>query len=636
MERNIQRNGLVNLLVLLVAGLATLAVARYAHLLAGQVVAVFMGLGVLVAAVSWFQMRLEERERLEKLEMDELARSRGTEALFVSAQAETFPARRAREQFEKFFVPGVSVVLMGLEGLAAVGLWRWLDRTLAVPFRQPLMAMGLLGLFALVLFLIGKYAAGLARLENQRLLQPGASHLLLGAYLCGLVVAELVAFEAGFNFDRPIARALCVVLGLLAAEMLVTLVLEIYRPRVKGRVEHLLYDSRLIGLLSHPEGLLATAAHVLDYQFGFKVSETWFYRFLERALAWLVLAQLGLLWLSTAVVFIEPGEQALIERFGRPLGAGVLGPGPHLKLPWPIDKVYRYPTDRVQVFVVGHGHEEAEHGHGHEGGLILWTVAHTKEEFLLPVANRQPTAPLVEPAESGADRLAGKRSPPVSLLAANIPVRYQITNLTAWAYSNKNPAELLQHLGTREVGRYLVNADLTEVTSRGRLAAAETLRQRIQDRANEMGLGVRILSVGVSDLHPPVKVAGAYEGVVGARLRRAGRLLEAEAHRLKTNALARAAATNIIRRAQAESQRAEVSAWARVDLFTNQVVAYRAAPEVYPLRAYLQSLVRAGAGARKYVLATTLTNAREILQFNLEEKLRPDLLDFALPGPARK
>lgn len=639
MERNIQRNGLVNLLVLLVVGLATLAVARYAHLLAAQVVAVFLGLGVLVAAVSWFQMRLEERERLEKLELDELARSRGSEALFGSAEAEAFPARRAREQFEKFFVPGFSLVLLGLEAVAAVGLWRWLDRVPSMPLRQPLMAMGLLGLFALVLFLLGRYSAGLARLENQRLLQPGASHLLLGAYLCGLVVAELVAFEAGFNFDRPVARALCALLGLLAAEMLVTLVLEIYRPRVKGRVEHLLYDSRLIGLLSHPEGLLATAAHVLDYQFGFKVSETWFYRFLEKALAWLVLAQLGLLWVSTAVVFIEPGEQALIERFGRPLGAGVLGPGPHLKLPWPIDQVYRYPTDRVQVFRVGHGHEEeeAEHGHGHDSGLILWTVAHTKEEFLLPVANRQPTAAVVEPAEPGAEGLAGKRSPPVSLLAANIPVRYQITNLTAWAYSNKNPAELLQHLSTREVGRYLVNADLTEVTSRGRLAAAETLRQRIQDRANQMGLGVRILSVGLSDLHPPVKVAEAYEGVVGARLRRAGRLLEARAHQLRTNALARAAATNIVRRAQSESHRAQVSAWARVDLFTNQVVAYRAAPEVYPQRAYLQTLVRAGAGARKYVLATTtVTNAREILQFNLEDKLRPDLLDFALPASGRK
>jgi modulator of FtsH protease HflK len=642
MERNIQRNGLVNLAVLLVVGIASYAVSRYANLFAGQVATLLLGLGVLVAAVSWFQMRLEERERLEKLEFDEITRGRGGEALFNTQEAETFPARRAREQFEKCFVPGFSMLLLLIEGAAAFYLWRWLQKAPAVPFEQPLVAMGLMGLFALVLFLVGKYSAGLARLEDQRLLRPGSSYLLLGAYLCGLVVAEIAAFKAGFNFDRHVAFVLCAVLALLALEAAVTLVLEIYRPRVKGRVEHLIYDSRLVGLLGHPEGLFTTAAHVLDYQFGFKVSETWFYRFLEKALAWLLLAQLGILLLSTCFVFIDLGEEALHERFGKPVGPGLLGPGPHLTLPWPVDKVYRYHTDRVQTFTVGYAHEEQdEHGeHGERGehaegdGTILWTVAHAKEEFLLLVANRRPLEAAPKPAETDTNNAAGAKSPPVSLLGCSIPVQYRITNLLAWAYNNKNPGELLQDIGTREVARYLVNADLTEVTSSGRLAASEAVRRRIQERANEMGLGVKILFVALADLHPPVKVAGSYEAVVAAKERRLGLLLDAEAHRLSTNALASAEAMKIVRSAQSESLRADVSARARADLFTNQVLAYRAAPEVYAQRAYLQTLVRGGASARKYILATT--NAHEVIQFNLEEKLRPDLLDIPLPAAPKK
>ena len=82
MERNIQRNGLVNLLALLAMGAAAYGIAQYANALAGQVTAVFLGFGVLVAFVSWFQMRLEARERLEKLELDELARSKGSATLF--------------------------------------------------------------------------------------------------------------------------------------------------------------------------------------------------------------------------------------------------------------------------------------------------------------------------------------------------------------------------------------------------------------------------------------------------------------------------------------------------------------------------------------------------------------------------
>src|SRR5690348_11230304 len=105
MERNLQKNGLVNLLMLLMVGIAAFILARYTNSLAGMVSMVFLGLGVCVAAVSWFQMRLEESQRLERLELEELARAHGDSALFETKEAEVFPAQRSREQFERFFVP---------------------------------------------------------------------------------------------------------------------------------------------------------------------------------------------------------------------------------------------------------------------------------------------------------------------------------------------------------------------------------------------------------------------------------------------------------------------------------------------------------------------------------------------------
>src|SRR6185295_20396837 len=100
-----RKNGLVNLLALLVIGVAGFTVGRLADSLAGQIGMGFVGLGALVAAVSWFQMRLEERERLEKLEFDELKKSKSASALFENKDAESFPAQRSREQFERFLVP---------------------------------------------------------------------------------------------------------------------------------------------------------------------------------------------------------------------------------------------------------------------------------------------------------------------------------------------------------------------------------------------------------------------------------------------------------------------------------------------------------------------------------------------------
>src|SRR6266853_3089007 len=356
MERNLQRNGLINLLVLIAVGAAGFAVAQSANSLAGQIAILFIALAALVTGVSWFQMRLEQNEREEKLEFDEMTKARGSAALFEAKAAEVFPAQRSREQFERYFVPGFTVILCLVTAAGAFFLWRWLTKSTTLgELKQPMLALALFALFALILFLLGKFSATIARLERHRLLRPGASYLLLAAYLCFLVALGIVGVQAGLpRSDLYVGRALCVLLGLIAVETLINLILEMYRPRVKGKIERPLYDSRLVGLLGQPEGLITTAAQALDYQFGFKVSETWFYRFFERAILWLLPLQVFLLILSTGLVIIEPGEQALLEHFGRPVeGRTVLEPGPHFKWPWPIDKVYRFQTEQIQSFDVG-------------------------------------------------------------------------------------------------------------------------------------------------------------------------------------------------------------------------------------------------------------------------------------------
>ncbi|HEY5914439.1 MAG TPA: hypothetical protein VJA21_27940, partial [Verrucomicrobiae bacterium] len=250
MERNIQKNGLINLLVLLMVGVAGFVVARLSGSLAGQVDIVFLGLGILVAAASWFQMRLEESERLEKLELEELGRTHAESALFEAKGSDVFPAQRAREQFERFFVPIFTVILCVAQAGSAYLLWRWLVKNPAAAIKQPMAGLFMFFMFALVLFLLGRFSATYARLENQRLLRPGASYLLLNAILCAVVGGGIIGVQSGFeSADRYVAYALCGLLALVSAETLVALVLEVYRPRVKGKVERPLYESRLVGLL---------------------------------------------------------------------------------------------------------------------------------------------------------------------------------------------------------------------------------------------------------------------------------------------------------------------------------------------------------------------------------------------------
>ncbi len=620
MERNIQKNGLVNLAVAVLIFLAGFGVTVFAGSLAGQAASAFLGIGVLVAVISWFQMRLEDNERAEKLELDELARSRGA-SLFESKDGGSFPAQNARLQFEKYFVPGCAGLILLLEAGGAWLLWHWGGQ--AAPGLKEASAtasLSLFAIFALLLFLIGRFSVTIARLENHRLLRPGASFLLAGAYVCALTALGIAGVEAKFpRADFWVARGLCGLLGLIAVENLLTLLLEIYRPRIKGNIARPLYESRVVGIFAQPESLFTTAAQTLDYQFGFKVSETWFFQAAQKNLAALLLLQLAALILSTTVVFVDVGEQAVLEHFGRPVAT--LQPGAHFKLPWPADKIYRYRTEQIQSFAVGYTPD----AQGETAGTILWTVAHAKEENFL-VANRA----TVTAAAVGSGTNDAVRAQAVGLITVSIPVQFQITNVTDWAYKNSEPDALLQDLATREVIRYFAGTDLNDVLSQGRLQAADVLRERIQASANARSLGAKIIFVGLQDIHPPTAgdVAATYEKVVGAQQTKLAKILDAEAGAIRLNAVSGAQAFTITNVADAKRTQLVSSKIAEAALFTNQIPAFAAAPSVYRQRLYAQSFADATKNARKYVLL--VTNTSDVLIFNLEDKIRDDLLNLSL------
>jgi regulator of protease activity HflC (stomatin/prohibitin superfamily) len=621
MERNVQKNAVVNLLAAVLIFIAAFVVTIFANSLAGEAASVFLGLGALVAFASWFQMRLEENERLEKLELDELTREKGGSALFDAKESEVFPARRSREQFEKFFVPGFAVLLFLLQASGAFLLWRWIGKTTnGIVDARAMPSLSLFAIFALLLFLLGRFSVTIARLGDFRLLRPSASFLLAGAYVCAFTALGIAGVEGKIlQADLWMARALCILLGLMAAEMLLTLLLEIYRPRIKGKITRPLYESRVVGLLAQPESLFTTAAQTLDYQFGFNVSQTWFFQLLQKNLAYLILAQLAVLFLSTCVVFVDAGEQAVLEHFGKPVDT--LTAGAHLKLPWPIDKIYRYRTEQIQTIYVGYTPETGKD----EQNVILWTVAHNQEQNFL-VANRA-TATVQDENTDTNDTL---KAPPVSLITVSIPVQFQITNVMDWAYQNGDATNLLTDLATREVVHFLAGVDLNDLLSHARLDAAQTLQERIQADADEYKLGAKILFVGLQDVHPPTTVAGDYEKVVGAEQTKLATILNAHAYAISNTAMSAAQAFTTTNVADATREELEISAYARAALFTNQIPAFEAAPSVYKQRAYFKAFADATANSRKYILL--VTNTQDVVIFNLEDTIANDMLNVNVPN----
>jgi modulator of FtsH protease HflK len=190
----------------------------------------------------------------------------------------------------------------------------------------------------------------------------------------------------------------------------------------------------------------------------------------------------------------------------------------------------------------------------------------------------------------------------------------------------------LQQLATRAVVHYLAGEDMNAVLSHDRLQAAQTLHDDIQTAANQYHLGAKIVFVGLEDIHPPTasQVAATYEKVVGAYQTHIASNLLAKAEAIMTNAIADAIAFTTNSTAEARSVQLKTAAFANAALFTNQIPAYEAAPSIYKQRVYFETFPLATANARKYILL--VTNTQNVLIYELEDKIRDDLLNLNVPN----
>ena len=652
MEKVHKTGGLWNLLISLFFMLGAVVLAVVTQSTAALALVFFAGLAVLVALTSYVHMHLVSREQFEQLELEEIKSSSASDALFETG--DVLPARRSREQYEKWVVPSVAVLALGVQAWA---LYQVGYVSLPNVFEQlrensdtELVLAKYVGLFitamlGLVLFMRGQFASHLSRSEKQRLLQPASDFLLFGAYLNFLLAAVVAVSFKDSRADAYVGVGLTVLMGLLAIENLISMIFEIYRPRMAGRKGRLLYQSRLVELIAKPENLFTTAGKILDYQFGFRVSETWGYQFLRERLGTLIGIQVILLWLSTSVITIQPNERGLLTNMSSgDVSTQWLEPGFHGKLPWPFARVDRFSPNQIHSFMVGLEPDEEMPPDAPE----LWLFPQGKDYESL-----KKTGELFFVSDSGAEQVDA------NLLVASIPVHYRIKDLEKGWMQFSNPAEVLQGIAYREVVRFFLRHNLPDLLREARVGAAAEVQKSIQEAVDQKGLGVEIVFVGLSGLRPPAEsprsvkadgggseeaemggdlsnmpVAAAVEKEVSTRLNAQMKEYEAEAIKERLAAESGTLVGVISGSAEWKSELARQSAEARKHRLESQVGPYKEAPEMYRLWMYLDTFRKATESARKFVVAV---DGHELeIDLDLQESVRRDLFNVKVPKAGNK
>jgi regulator of protease activity HflC (stomatin/prohibitin superfamily) len=485
----------------------------------------------------------------EEVEMEELAkRAAEGSTLFEGSESDEVRPAAARVRFmEKWVVP-IFTVLWAMYHVG-VGLWLAFFGGLPTEVMPRNTAQGVLGAIVpgFVAFLMSFYALGMARQETWRLLRAAGSYLFVSVLPMATVAAALLAASQGYgSVDRIAAVVIPFLQLILAVELLLGLLLDLYRPRVPGRERRMSFDSRLYNLVADPGRVGHSIAEMLNYQFGFEVSSTWFYRLLGKALIPMIAFGVVVMMAASSIVIVEEGEQAVVKHWGRiDASQPPLQPGLHFKWPWPVDRVDHFDVRGIHEVRLGVG--ERRRAEARESEIIregtfagrelyLWSKTHGRKEeldFLIAVA----------PDARDFQMSAENQPPPVSVIKLVVLVQYRITDVVKYAYQFTDARKLLENVAYREMIRYCASATLDRelgdgdpnrpeaIMTVGRGKAGRELHRRISDAVGPEGLdlGVEVLFVSVESAHPPAEAAEAFEEVLQAERNRDGTVYLAEA-----------------------------------------------------------------------------------------------------------
>jgi membrane protease subunit HflK len=276
-----------------------------------------------------------------------------------------------------------------------------------------------------------------------------------------------------------------------------------------------------------------------------------------------------LIWLLSGIYLVRPGEQGVVRRFGRVVR--ITEPGPHYRLPTPIETVDKPKVEQVRRIEIGF--ETISPGPPAR-------YRFHEEESLMLTADEQ-------------------------IIDTQIIVQYKISDAAAYLFNVRNlegsqgtikdaaEVALRQVVGQRPIDDVLIDEKLQiEIDIR-------TLLQQIVDGYES---GIRIIEVKLQTVRPPKEVAPAFSEVVSAKEDKEKLVQEAEGYKEDILPKARGEARKIILDAEAYKEEKIRRAQGDVAKFLAVLAEYEKAKDITRKRLYLETMEDVLPNIKKYII----------------------------------
>ncbi|MHC4510292.1 MAG: FtsH protease activity modulator HflK [Planctomycetota bacterium] len=294
-------------------------------------------------------------------------------------------------------------------------------------------------------------------------------------------------------------------------------------------------------------------------------------RFPEQGASWLKWAVplAVVLWLLSGIYIVDPDEQAVVRRFGKV--ARTTEPGPHYRLPSPIEKVDKPKIKQARRIEIGF-------------------------ETISP---GPPARYRFHPEESL--MLTGDEQ----IIDAQITVQYEIKDAADYLFRVRNlegPQGTIKDAAEVALRQVVGERPIDDVLITEKLRVEIDILDLLQEIVDRYESGIRITEVKLQTVQPPKEVASAFSDVVSAKEDKDKLIQEAEGYKEDIIPKARGEAASMVLAAEAYKEEKVQRAQGDVEKFLAVLAEYEKAKEVTRKRLYLEAMEAVLPGIKKFII----------------------------------
>lgn len=250
-------------------------------------------------------------------------------------------------------------------------------------------------------------------------------------------------------------------------------------------------------------------------------------------------------YLLSGIYVVNPGEQAVVRRFGAVLDQTVTE-GLHYRLPWPIDKVQTVNVSEVRRADIG---------------MTLPEHIHQPDD--------EPQAIQLLTADE-------------NIITTQAIVHYRVSNAAKFLYNvNGNSEQLVRYSVEAALVQLMASVPVDNILSTDKVAAQNGVMELAQEALDRYDAGIQITAFNIQNVVPPDPVSSAFLDVTNAMSERETSINEANGYYNSLIPQARAEANRMISNAEAYKQEQVSRATGDTEKFLSMLKEYQSNSSIY-------------------------------------------------------